>query len=182
MGVSPNTGPPLQKHALIPRPGGPRCLLDVSRVAGGFVWQEGGPWGLRNQGGDKLDRTVVTWAGDQGSKGGGGVCTSLAVPPQPGPLRAIPSPGSFSLGGRNSITNTACVVGFQGWPLGSKKNFSLGMKLVKLEIRTQEARSREPRTESPWIVHQVLGYHVNDEGSDLSQIPCWVLETPGSLI
>lgn len=41
------------KQALIPRPRGPRCLLGGSRVAGGFVWQERGPWRLRNKGGDR---------------------------------------------------------------------------------------------------------------------------------
>lgn len=59
-------------------------------MAGGFVWQEGGPWRLRNKGGDRAGWIVVAWVGNQAYKGGGGVRTSLAVPLQPGPLKAVP--------------------------------------------------------------------------------------------
>lgn len=67
--------------------------------------------------GTELDGVVVAWVGNQAYKSGGGVCTSLAVPLQPGPLRAVPVLC-------NSVMNTACAVGlpgWPGWPLGSKK-------------------------------------------------------------
>lgn len=144
--------------------------------------RKGGLGDSGTKAGTELDRTVVTWAGNQGSKGGGGVCTSLAVPPQPGPLRAVPSPGSSLLGVVTLSQTLHVQLDFKFDPWIPKKKFNLGMKLVKLEIGTQEAISREPRTKRPQIVHQVLGYRVNGERSDLSQISCWMLETPGSLI
>lgn len=55
---------------------------------------------------------------------------------------------------------------------GFQKNSKLRMKSVRLEIGIQEAGAREPRTESPWLVHQVLGYSVKSQGSDLCQMSC----------
>ena len=55
---------------------------------------------------------------------------------------------------------------------GFQKTSNLEMKSIRPEIRIQEAGAREPRTDSPWPVPQVLGYSVKSEGSDLCQISC----------
>lgn len=78
--------------------------------------RKGGLGDSGTKAGTELDGVVVAWVGNQANKGGGGVCTSLAVPLRPGLLRVVPVLC-------NSVTNTACAVGLPGWPGSPPKRF-----------------------------------------------------------
>jgi hypothetical protein len=176
MGVSPNIGPPLQNRLWFPGREAPGACW-AAGGAGGFVWQEEGPWRLRNKAWDRAG-WGCGWPGQSVLRcwWGQGSAYLLPPPPQPAPPTGLLSSGSWL----SHVYSTCCWNSRMVWLfMGCKR-----MKWVKSEPRIWNSWGREEMSQNLEFLAWTPGLRVL-KGTVMAPIccpsPCWALDTCMSL-